>query len=169
MPMHRPTIIAGAIAVSIVALGAAVWLFSDRIPAREVRDATQFARIRAGLDRPVFSRFPRAIPANATEPRFFYSPGFLRRPTLCELRFVLPRSALDALAAQSAKVAADVADQSKGAAILPQLRLLDDGDSATPPPKGLQSWILSHPAPNQWSGMVLNPETGEVLLWAIDN
>lgn len=176
-PIALPAILALAAVALLALLAAGLWWFSPRLPADVVTAPIRYEGIIEGKTRPVFRHFPGPrIREQVADMRLYHAPGFLRRPEILEVRFIADPGALTTLARDASKRRRLIEHEHSAAAldaqasrIITRLHTLGHPQLGDIDPNAYESIIVSHPAHDQWGGVVLNHMTGEVVFWAIDN
>jgi hypothetical protein len=115
---------------------------------------------------------PPTLPANATNIVIYApssAPSLLPAPDqFVEVRFFLPPTDAQALAAVAATTASQLVaklapGQVPGWSL--SLETADDANPSTPLPAELKDYYLANPSGSNVGGVSINPKTGEVVYW----
>jgi hypothetical protein len=150
--------------------GLLLYLLAQTFPG-PVTDLARYASILAAYrqEKPGYvAHFPAAIPPSATEIRFQFQPGAMQGSTFLELRYLLPPSHFAGVLSHARELKAAYTPNVDLGTYTPS-RLSTDPLNAAPSPTR-EHIELGRGGPGlDVCGMTVDPATGEVVYWMIDD
>jgi hypothetical protein len=170
--LRRPIVLVVVVLISILVVARWQYVrFWRSFFGETIRNASRYPEVlnawKAGRGTGYVAHFPVTVPVKATDIRFYFEPGALQGSTMIEVRFCLPAAEFAAELARAKSLSAAFKPPPALPSFASHIHLLTDG--AQEPPQTRLSFLIGAAATIDSWGMTLDPTTGEVAYWAIDD